>query len=94
MGFLKKLLKRVTSAGLALLTAVTVLPASVGTAFAASESTLSSVTAKYIDAADGKEIASRETYRVTHEEKRRRRSTAIRMPATRSASSTSIPTKT
>lgn len=69
MDFLKERLKCVTSAGLALLTAVAVLPASVGTALAAPGSTLTSVTAKYIDAADGKEIASRETYRVTHEEK-------------------------
>lgn len=68
MGFLKKRLKRVTSMGLALLLSASALPS---TAFAASDSTstLSEVTAKYIDAENGKEIIQPETYSVTHEEK-------------------------
>ena len=68
MDFLKKRLKRVTSMGLALLLSSSAFPV---TAFAASDSTstLSEVTAKYIDAENGKEIAEQETYSVTHEEK-------------------------
>ena len=64
MGFLKQ----VTSAGLALLLSVSAFPV---TAFAASDSisTLAEVTAKYIDAENGKEIIQPETYSVTHEEK-------------------------
>ena len=67
-------LKRATSLGLALLMAASTLPA---TAFAADSdgpttgtgSTLADVTAKYIDAENGKEITEPETYSVTHEEK-------------------------
>lgn len=68
MGFWKKRVKRAASMGLALLLVASVLPA---TAFAASDSTstLSEVTAKYIDAENGKEIILPETYSVTHEEK-------------------------
>lgn len=68
MGFLKKRFKRVTSMGLALLMAASALPA---TAFAVSDSTstLAEVTAKFIDAENGKEIVEPETYSVTHEEK-------------------------
>ena len=68
MDFLKKRLKRVTSMGLALLLSASALPV---TAFAASDSTstLAEVTAKYIDAENGKEIIQPETYSVTHEEK-------------------------
>ena len=68
MDFLKKRLKRVTSMGLALLLSASALPV---TAFAASDSTstLAEVTAKYIDAENGKEIIQSETYSVTHEEK-------------------------
>ena len=54
------------SAGLALLLSTSALPV---TAFAASDSTLAKVTAKYIDAENGKEIIRPETYSVTHEEK-------------------------
>lgn len=66
MAFLKKRFKRVTSMGLALLLAVSAFPS---VAFAASESTLAEVTAKFLDAENGKEITEPETYRVTHEEK-------------------------
>ena len=66
MAFLKKRFKRVTSMGLALLLVVSVFPSA---AFAASESTLAEVTAKFLDAENGKEIVEPETYRVTHEEK-------------------------
>ena len=66
MAFLKKRFKRVTSMGLALLLAVSAFPFA---AFAASESTLAEVTAKFLDAENGKEIIAPETYRVTHEEK-------------------------
>ena len=66
MAFLKKRFKRVTSMGLALLLAVSAFPS---TAFAVSESTLAEVTAKFLDAENGKEIIAPETYRVTHEEK-------------------------
>ena len=68
MGFLKKRFKRVTSMGLALLLSASALPI---TAFAASDnsSTLAEVTAKYIDAENGKGIIQPETYSVTHEEK-------------------------
>ena len=65
---MKQYAKRVLSAGLALLLSASALPS---TAFAASDSTstLSEVTAKYIDAENGKEIIQPETYSVTHEEK-------------------------
>ena len=66
MAFLKKRFKRVTSMGLALLLAVSAFPSA---AFAASESTLAEVTAKFLDAENGKEIDEPETYRVMHEEK-------------------------
>ena len=66
MTFLKKRFKRVTSMGLALLLSVSAFPSA---AFAASESTLAEVTAKFLDAENGKEIGEPETYRVTHEEK-------------------------
>ena len=66
MAFLKKRFKRVTSMGLALLLAVSAFPSA---AFAASKSTLAEVTAKFLDAENGKEITASETYRVTHEEK-------------------------
>lgn len=66
MAFLKERFKRVTSMGLALLLAVSAFPSA---AFAASESTLAEVTAKFLDAENGKEITAPETYRVTHEEK-------------------------
>ena len=61
MAFLKKRFKRVTAMGLALLMAASTLP---GTAFAASESTLAEVTAKFLDAENGKEIIQPETYSV------------------------------
>ena len=64
MGFLKKRLKRITSMGLALLLSSSAFPV---TAFAASDN--GEVTAKYIDAETGKEIAEQETYSVTHEER-------------------------
>ena len=54
------------SAGLALLLSASAFPS---TALAASDSTLAKVTAKYIDAENGKEIIQPETYSVTHEEK-------------------------
>ena len=57
------IIKRITSAGLSLAMVATIIPSS----FAAS--TLSSVTAKYLDAENGKEIAKKQTYSVTHEEK-------------------------
>ena len=65
---MKQYAKRILSAGLALLMAASALPV---TAFAASDngSTLAEVTAKYIDAENGKEIAEQETYSVTHEER-------------------------
>lgn len=66
MAFLKKRFKRVTSMGLALLLAVSAFPSA---AFAASESTLAEVTAKFLDAENGKEITAPETYRGTHAEK-------------------------
>ena len=66
MGFLKKRFKRVTSMGLALLLSTSAFPV---TAFAASDSTLAQITAKYIDAENGKEIIQPETYSVTHEER-------------------------
>ena len=62
------IIKRITSAGLSLVMAATIIPNS----FAASTktaSTLSSVTAKYLDTENGKEIAEKQTYSVTHEEK-------------------------
>ena len=66
MGFQKKRFKRVTSIGLALLLSTSAFPV---TAFAASDSTLAKITAKYIDAENGMEIIQPETYSVTHEEK-------------------------
>ena len=65
---MKQYAKRILCAGLALLLSTSALPA---TAFAASDngSTLADVTAKYIDAENGKEIIQPETYSVTHEEK-------------------------
>ena len=65
---MKQYAKRVLSAGLALLLSASALPVS---AFAASDSTstLADVTAKYIDAENGKEVAESETYSVTHEER-------------------------
>ena len=68
MGFWKKRVKRAASMSLALLLSASALPA---TAFAASDSTstLAEVTAKFIDAENGKEIIQPETYSVTHEEK-------------------------
>ncbi len=63
---MKQYAKRILSAGLALLMAASALPV---TAFAASDSTLAKITAKYIDAENGKEIIQPETYSVTHEEK-------------------------
>ena len=68
MGFWKKRVKRAASMSLALLLSASALPA---TAFAASDSTstLAEVTAKFIDAENGKEIIQSETYSVTHEER-------------------------
>lgn len=66
MGFLKNRFKRVTSMGLALLLSTSAFPV---TAFAASDSALAQITAKYIDAENGKEIIQSETYSVTHEER-------------------------
>ena len=63
---MKQYAKRMLSAGLALLLSTSALPV---TAFAASDSTFAKVTAKYIDAENGKEIIQPETYSVTHEEK-------------------------
>ena len=63
---MKQYAKRMLSAGLALLMSTSALPV---TAFAASDSTFAKVTAKYIDAENGKEIIQPETYSVTHEEK-------------------------
>ena len=65
---MKQYAKRMLSAGLALLLSVSALPV---TAFAASDSTstLAEVTAKFIDAENGKEIIQPETYSVTHEER-------------------------
>lgn len=65
---MKQYAKRILSAGLALLLSASALPVS---AFAASDSTstLADVTAKYIDAENGKEVAESETYSVTHEER-------------------------
>lgn len=65
---MKQYAKRMLSAGLALLLSASAFPV---TAFAASDngSTLAEVTAKYIDAENGKEIIQPETYSVTHEEK-------------------------
>lgn len=63
---MKQYAKRMLSAGLALLLSASAFPS---TALAASDSTLAKVTAKYIDAENGKEIIQPETYSVTHEEK-------------------------
>ena len=71
---MKRYAKRMLSAALSLLMVSSAVPS---TAFAASEpagntgtgSTLADVTAKYIDAENGKEITKPETYSVTHEEK-------------------------
>ena len=62
------IIKRITSAGLSLAMAATIIPSSFA-ASTKSASTLSSVTAKYLDAENGKEIAQKQTYSVTHEEK-------------------------
>ena len=65
---MRKNLKRLTSMALALILSASAFPV---TAFAASDSTstLAEVTAKFIDAENGKEIIRPETYSVTHEEK-------------------------
>ena len=62
------IIKRITSAGLSLAMAATIIPSSFAVS-TQSASTLSSVTAKYLDAENGKEIAKKQTYSVTHEEK-------------------------
>ena len=62
------IIKRITSAGLSLAMAATVIPSSFAVS-TKSASTLSSVTAKYLDAENGKEIVQKQTYSVTHEEK-------------------------
>lgn len=62
------IIKRITSAGLSLVMAATIIPSSFAVS-TKSTSTLSSVTAKYLDAENGKEIAQKQTYSVTHEEK-------------------------
>lgn len=62
------IIKRITSAGLSLAMAATIIPSSFAVSTKAA-STLSSVTAKYLDAENGKEIAKKQTYSVTHEEK-------------------------
>ena len=62
------IIKRITSAGLSLAMAATIIPNSFAVS-TQSASTLSSVTAKYLDAENGKEIAEKQTYSVTHEEK-------------------------
>lgn len=62
------IIKRITSAGLSLAMAATIIPSSFA-ASTKSASTLSSVTAKYLDAENGKEIVQKQTYSVTHEEK-------------------------
>ena len=63
---MRKKLKQLTSMALIFILSTSALPV---TAFAASDSTLAEVTAKYIDAETGKEIIQPETYSVTHEEK-------------------------
>lgn len=62
------IIKRITSAGLSLAMMATIIPSSFAVS-TKSASTLSSVTAKYLDAENGKEIAEKQTYSVTHEEK-------------------------
>lgn len=62
------IIKRITSAGLSLAMAATIIPSSFAVS-TKSASTLSSVTAKYLDTENGKEIAKKQTYSVTHEEK-------------------------
>ena len=62
------IIKRITSAGLSLVMAATIIPSSFAVS-TKSASTLSSVTAKYLDAENGKEIVPKQTYSVTHEEK-------------------------
>ena len=62
------IIKRITSAGLSLAMAATIIPSSFAVS-TKSASTLSSVTAKYLDAENGKEIAKKQTFSVTHEEK-------------------------
>ena len=62
------IIKRITSAGLSLAMAATVIPSSFAES-TKSASTLSSVTAKYLDAENGKEIVQKQTFSVTHEEK-------------------------
>ena len=65
---MRKKLKRLTSMALAFILSASAFPV---TAFGASDSTstLAEVTAKFIDAENGKEIIQPETYSVTHEEK-------------------------
>ena len=62
------IIKRITSAGLSLAMAATIIPSSFA-ASTKSASTLSSVTAKYLDAENGREIVQKQTFSVTHEEK-------------------------
>lgn len=62
------IIKRITSVGLSLAVAATIIPNSFAVS-TQSASTLSSVTAKYLDAENGKEITKQQTYSVTHEEK-------------------------
>ena len=62
------IIKRITSAGLSLAMIATIIPSSFAVS-TKSASTLSSVTAKYLDAENGKEIAEKQTYSVTHEKK-------------------------
>lgn len=62
------IIKRITSAGLSLAMAATIIPSSFAVSMK-SASTLSSVTAKYLDTENGKEIVPKQTYSVTHEEK-------------------------
>ena len=80
------IIKRITSAGLSLVMAATVIPSSFAVS-TKSASTLSSVTAKYLDAENGKEIAKKQTFSVPHEETTPTRTTPR-------ASSTSTPTRT
>ena len=62
------IIKRITSAGLSLAMVAMIIPNSFA-ASTKSASTLSTVTVKYLDAENGKEIAKKQTYSVTHEEK-------------------------
>ena len=58
------IIKRITSVGLSLAVAATIIPNSFAVS-TQSASTLSSVTAKYLDAENGKEITKQQTYSVT-----------------------------